>query len=72
MPCDSKTYQIRVKGHLDQRWLAWFDDLNLTLEEDGTTVITASQVDQAKLHGILARLRDTGVILLSVQSFHPD
>lgn len=67
MDCDSKNYSFRVKGHLDQRWLAWFDDLTLVHEADGTTVITARNVDQATLHGILERIRDTGARLLSVQ-----
>ena len=71
MACDSKNYEIQVKGHLDQRWLAWFDNLTLRHEEDGTTVILVSNVDQARLHGILTRIRDMGMLLLSVQCINP-
>ncbi len=59
-------YEIRVKGHLDSRWAAWFDRLSLTTTEDGTTVIYGPIVDQAALHGVLQKLRDIGVPLISV------
>jgi len=59
-------YEIRVDGHLGSRWAAWFDGLNLTNEDDGTTVISGPVVDQAALHGLLAKLRDLGVPLISV------
>ncbi|MEZ4735074.1 MAG: hypothetical protein R3E79_48885 [Caldilineaceae bacterium] len=67
MECDSKQYRVRVKGHLDHRWFAWFDDLTLHQEADGTTTIMARNVDQATLHGILERIRDLGATLLAVQ-----
>ena len=61
-----------VKGHLDQRWYQWFDDLTLVHTADGTTIITARNVDQAALHGILQRIRDLGATLLSVQCLAAD
>ena len=59
-------YEIRLDGHLGPRWAAWFDGLVLTNEHDGTTVISGPVIDQAALHGLLAKLRDLGVPLLSV------
>ena len=59
-------YEIRVNGHLGSRWSAWFDGLNLINQDDGTTVISGDVIDQAALHGLLAKLRDLGVPLLSV------
>ena len=52
-------YEIRIKGHLDARWAAWFDGLSLTNESDGTTVISGPVVDQAALHGLLQKVRDS-------------
>ena len=59
-------YQIRVKGHLDARWAAWFDGLALTPDTDGTTVIQGMVADQAALHGLLRQVRDVGLPLISV------
>ncbi len=59
-------YEIRVIGHLDPRWSAWFDGLDLSLENDGTTVISGPIADQAALHGVLRRLRDIGLTLVSI------
>ena len=59
-------YEIRLKGHLDARWIAWFDGLILTRERDGTTVIHGPIADQAALHGLLQKVRDTGLPLVSV------
>jgi hypothetical protein len=59
-------YEIRVAGHLDARWEAWFDGLSLTRADDGTTVIRGPIVDQAALHGVLQKLRDIGVPLIFV------
>jgi hypothetical protein len=59
-------YEIRVGGHLGSRWAAWFDGLDLTNAAGGTTVISGPVVDQAALHGLLAKLRDLGVPLVSV------
>ena len=63
---DPATYEIRVLGHLDGRWAARFDGLALRLEPDGTTVLSGPIVDQAALHGLLQRVRDLGIPLLSV------
>ena len=59
-------YEIRVEGHLTERWSAWFDGLDIASEDDGTTVIRGSVVDQAALHGLLQRLRDLGIPLISL------
>jgi hypothetical protein len=59
-------YQIRVQTHLDEAWSIWFEGFTITREEDGTTLLTGQVVDQAALHGILERIRDLGVPLLSV------
>ena len=59
-------YEIRLVGHLDARWAAWFDGLSLTHESDGTTVIRGRIADQAALHGLLQKVRDTGLPLVSV------
>ena len=59
-------YEIRVKGHLDTRWAAWFDGLTLTRGSDGTTSIEGPVADQAALHGLLQKIRDLGLPLISV------
>lgn len=59
-------YEIRVKGHLGRQWTAWFEELSVTLEEDGTTLLTGRVVDQAALYGILRKIRDLGIVLLAV------
>ena len=59
-------YEIRVDGHLGTRWAAWFDGLSITSDDDGTTVLRGSVVDQAALHGLLQRLRDLGIPLISL------
>jgi hypothetical protein len=59
-------YEIRVKGHLDSRWAAWFDGLSLTNSSDGTTLICGPVADQAALHGLLQKVRDMGLPLISV------
>ena len=61
------TYRIRVTGHLDDRWSDWLGGWALHLEEDGTTMLVGQVVDQAALHGVIARIRDLGLPLLSVQ-----
>ena len=65
-------YEIRLKGHLDSRWAAWFDGLSLTNESDGTTIIRGPVVDQAALHGLLQKVRDLGLPLVSVIQVEPD
>ena len=59
-------YEICLKGHLDGRWAAWFDGLSLSRESDGTTILRGPIPDQAALHGLLQRVRDTGLPLVSV------
>jgi hypothetical protein len=59
-------YEIRLEGHLHPRWAAWFDGMTLTTRSDGTTVLEGRVVDQAALHGLLGKLRDLGLPLLSV------
>ena len=65
-------YQIRVKGHLESRWAAWFDGMRLTHETDGTTNICGPVVDQAALHGLLRKLCDIGLPLVSVTQVHEE
>lgn len=64
----ASTCQIRVAGHLDEHWSAWLDGFALTRGDDGTTVIAGPVTDQAQLHGVLARVRDLGVPLLSLST----
>ena len=59
-------YQIRVKGHLDSRWTDWFEGLAITPEEDGETLLTGPVTDQAALYGLLKKVRDLGMPLVSV------
>ena len=66
-PC----YEIRLKGHLEARWEQWFDGLTITLEEDGDTLLTGPVVDQAALHGLLKKVRDLGMPLVSVNPVEP-
>ena len=61
------TYEFRIKGHLDDRWSDWFGGLAVQLQEDGTTVLIGPVVDQAALHGVIIRIRDLGLPLLSVR-----
>jgi hypothetical protein len=64
-------YEIRVQGHLEPRWTAWFDGMTLTHEHDGTTAMRGPVIDQAALHGLLQRLRDVGLPLISVTRLDP-
>lgn len=59
-------YEIRLKGYLDKKWTDWFEGLTITMEEDGTTLLTGLVVDQAALHGLLKKIRDLGIPLVSV------
>jgi hypothetical protein len=65
-------YEIRVGGHLSSRWEAWFDGLVLVQADDGTTVLRGPIVDQSALHGVLQKLRDLGVPLISVAQLRPE
>ena len=64
-------YEIRIKGHLADRWAYWFPGLTITLEDNGDTLLTGPVVDQAALHGLLRKVRDLGVPLLSVNRVEP-
>ena len=67
--CDvgqTMVYQIRLKGHLGRQWTDWFEGLTLTLEDNGETLLTGPVVDQAALYGLLRKVRDLGMPLLSV------
>ena len=64
-------YEIRLKGHLEARWAAWFDGLSLTNESDGTTIICGPIADQAALHGLIQKTRDLGLPLISVTFAEP-
>ncbi|NTW44701.1 MAG: hypothetical protein HGB14_09790 [Anaerolineaceae bacterium] len=57
---------MRIKGHLRIQWTEWFEGLTIAIEEDGNTLLTGSMIDQASLHGILKKVRDLGMPLLSV------
>jgi len=59
-------YEIRMKGHLDAKWANWFEGMRLTRESDGTTVLDGPVADQAALHGMLRKIRDLGLALISV------
>ena len=64
-------YQIRLKGHLGGQWTTWFEGLTLTLEDNGETLLTGPVVDQAALYGLLRKVRDLGMPLLSVTQVRP-
>jgi hypothetical protein len=64
-------YEIRLKGHLDTRWTAWFDGLTLTHHSDGSTIIGGPVADQAALYGLLQKTRDLGLPLISVNYVNP-
>jgi hypothetical protein len=64
-------YEIRLKGHLDTRWAAWFDGLTLSYDSDGTTIIHGPVTDQAALYGLLQKTRDVGLPLISVNYVEP-
>lgn len=70
-PDEPAVYQIRIKGHLDPQWADWFDELTITLEDDAETLLTGPVVDQAALHGLLKKLRNLGIPLLSVNRIEP-
>ncbi|MCW2506120.1 MAG: hypothetical protein JWO79_4404 [Actinomycetia bacterium] len=68
----SRRYEIRIQGHLPSRWTTWFDGMSLTAESDGTTVLEGPVLDQAALHGLLHKVRDIGLPLLSVTQLDTD
>ena len=70
-PCQPTVYQIRLRGHLGPEWTDWFGGLTVTLEDNGDTLLTGPIVDQAGLHGLLKRIRDLGIPLISVMRIEP-
>ena len=70
-PGQPMVYQIRIKGHLGYHWADWFEGLTLTLEDNGVTLLTGPVADQAALYGLLRKVRDVGMPLLSVNRVKP-
>jgi len=70
-PSQPVVYQIRLKGHLGSQWTDWFEGLTITLEDNGDTLVTGPVIDQAALHGLLKKVRDLGLPLLSVSPVEP-
>ena len=69
----TETYEIRVQGHLENRWSAWFDGMELVLADDGSTLLRGQVSDQAALHGLIEKVRDLGLPLLSItHTGHPN
>jgi hypothetical protein len=64
-------YQIRIQGHLGRQWTDWFGGLTITLADNGDTLLTGPVVDQAALHGLLRKVRDLGLPLISVNRVEP-
>jgi hypothetical protein len=71
-PLETGLFEIRITGHLDEHWTAWFDGMTVSRETDGTTCITGEVADQAALHGLLQRVRDLGLPLISVRRVELD
>jgi hypothetical protein len=72
VPGQPTVYQIRIKGHLGHQWTNWFEGLTITVEENGDTLLTGAVIDQATLYGLLRRVRDLGMPLISVIRLRPD
>ena len=70
-PDQPVSYEIRIKGHLGHQWTDWFGGLTLKLEDNGDTLLTGPVVDQAALYGLLKKVRDLGMPLLSVDPVEP-
>ena len=68
---EPQTYAIRIQGHLSREWTDWFEGLAITLEDNGDALLTGPVVDQAALHGVLRKVRDLGLPLVSVQRVGP-
>jgi len=70
-PSQPTIYRIRIKGQLDSQWTEWFEGLTITLEDNGDTLLTGPVIDQAALHGLLKKVRDLGLPLISVCTVEP-
>jgi hypothetical protein len=70
-PGQPQVYQIRIKGHLGHQWTEWFEGLSITLTDNGETLLTGPLIDQAALHGVLKKVRDLALPLVSVSSVRP-
>ncbi len=70
-PGQPRVYQIRIEGHLGREWTDWFEGLAITLEDNGDTLVTGPVIDQAALHGLLKKVRDLGMPLVSVIRLKP-
>jgi hypothetical protein len=66
-----EVYQIVIQGHLSDQWSDWFDGFTITLDERGQTILVGPVIDQAALHGVLKKIRDLGIVLISVNRLHP-
>ena len=71
-PGQPMVYQIRIKGHLNDQWVDWFEGMNIILEGNGNTLLTGPVIDQSALHGLLKKVRDLGMTLLSVNGVNLD
>ncbi len=71
-PLGPMIYQIRIRGHLESQWTDWFDGFSITLEENGDTLLSGSVIDQAALYGLLRKIRDLGMPLVSVVQVQPN
>lgn len=71
-PNHPTTYEIKIKGHLSQQWEDWFGGVTAAPDEEGNTVLTCPVIDQAQLYGLLRKVRDLGVPLISVTRLDPD
>ena len=71
-PDEPGRYEIRIKGHLDDHWVNWFEGLTITRENNGETLLTGPVVDQSALHGLLRKVRDLGLPLVSVNRIEPE
>ncbi len=70
-PSEPNIYQIRIRGHLGSEWTDWFGAMTITLENNGDTLLTGLVLDQAALHGMLKKVRDMGMPLVSVNPIEP-
>jgi hypothetical protein len=70
--CEPLVYQIRLKGQLGGEWAEWFGGTTITLENNGTTLLTSPAIDQAALHGLLKKVRNLGLPLISINPIEPD